>query len=237
LATVNPKIADEWNYVKNGKLTPKDIVGCSGKSIWWKCKKCNSEWIAKVSDRKNGTDCPYCSNHKLNNTNCLAVVNPALASEWNYAKNDKLTPQDIICGGNKKVWWKCKNGHEWRATIENRNRGSGCPDCGKIELKDGAICDSLPEAYYYLQLKGQNIKFNYHARIGLGKSICDFYVPISNKYIEVTGYNKMWKYWDVYHKNILKKQDHIIQKLKAKFEFIQIKLLPDQIKYVRENSI
>ncbi|MCD8196887.1 MAG: zinc-ribbon domain-containing protein, partial [Lachnospiraceae bacterium] len=30
---------------------------------------------------------------------------------------------------NKKVWWKCENGHEWRATIASRSNGCGCPVC------------------------------------------------------------------------------------------------------------
>ena len=29
----------------------------------------------------------------------------------------------------QKVWWKCSKGHEWQATIANRNKGSGCPIC------------------------------------------------------------------------------------------------------------
>lgn len=33
---------------------------------------------------------------------------------------------------NKKVWWKCKNGHEWQAIISNRtNKNQGCPFCKK----------------------------------------------------------------------------------------------------------
>lgn len=31
----------------------------------------------------------------------------------------------------KKVWWKCKNNHEWKASIGSRTRGRGCPHCTK----------------------------------------------------------------------------------------------------------
>ena len=38
---------------------------------------------------------------------------------------------------DKKVWWKCKNGHEWQAMIGNRHRGNGCPYCsGRYAIKD-----------------------------------------------------------------------------------------------------
>ena len=36
---------------------------------------------------------------------------------------------------NKKVWWKCCNGHEWQATINSRNNGAGCPVCAKEKRK------------------------------------------------------------------------------------------------------
>ncbi len=33
---------------------------------------------------------------------------------------------------NKKVWWKCDLGHEWRTAITHRtSRGQGCPECAK----------------------------------------------------------------------------------------------------------
>lgn len=40
-----------------------------------------------------------------------------------------IPPQQVTCGSNKKVWWKCLNGHSWRACINDRNKGNGCPFC------------------------------------------------------------------------------------------------------------
>ena len=63
--------------------------------------------------------------------------NPTLANEWNYEKNNGLTPADVMPNSDKKVWWKCKNGHEWQAMIGNRHRGNGCPYCsGRYAIKD-----------------------------------------------------------------------------------------------------
>ena len=63
--------------------------------------------------------------------NSLAEVHPELVSEWSE-KNLLLTPDGITFGSNKKVWWKCKNGHEWQAIISNRtNKNQGCPFCKK----------------------------------------------------------------------------------------------------------
>ena len=135
LMKINPIVAEEWNYEKNGELTPDMVKANSGKKVWWKCNK-GHEWQAIVRSRNNGSGCPFCANQKvLKGYNDLATVNPKLAEEWNYEKNGELTPDMVVANNGKKVWWKCKKGHEWEASIVNRNRGSGCIKCHIIERK------------------------------------------------------------------------------------------------------
>jgi hypothetical protein len=64
-----------------------------------------------------------------NKENSLLCKNPKLAEEWNYFKNGKLKPNMINCNSNKKVWWICNKGHEWKAQVGSRNKGCGCPKC------------------------------------------------------------------------------------------------------------
>ena len=55
---------------------------------------------------------------------------PLLVLEWHPTKNGNLTPDDCLHKSGKKVWWQCKHGHEWEATIDSRNssqRKSNCP--------------------------------------------------------------------------------------------------------------
>ena len=56
-----PELAKEWNYKKNGDITPFDITIGSGKKIWWKCANCNYEWRSCPGDRIRGSVCPACS--------------------------------------------------------------------------------------------------------------------------------------------------------------------------------
>ena len=129
LKSVNPDLAEEWNYEKNGELTPIKFTANSGKKVWWKCGK-GHEWEAAIAHRNNGSGCPYCANlYVIQGENDLQTVNPSIALEWNYEKNDKLTPADVLPNSNKKVWWRCSNGHEWQAIISNRNSGKRCPYC------------------------------------------------------------------------------------------------------------
>lgn len=131
LQTFNPSLAKEWNYEKNDELTPTDVTSNSGQKVWWKCDK-GHEWQAKVYHRNNGSGCPYCSGRNaIKGENDLQTVNPNLAKEWNYEKNNGLTPVEVMPNSGKKVWWKCKEGHEWQATIGSRNKGSSCPICRK----------------------------------------------------------------------------------------------------------
>ncbi len=131
LETVNPTLAKDWHYDKNNGLTPADVMPNSNKKVWWKCSEGHA-WQARIIERNRGNSCPYCSGrYAVKGENDLQTVNPSLAKEWNYEKNDGLTPMDVLPNSNKKVWWKCSEGHEWQARIADRNKGRGCPICRK----------------------------------------------------------------------------------------------------------
>lgn len=65
--------------------------------------------------------------------NSLAERFPDLIAEWHPTKNGNLTPWKVSYGSGKRVWWRCKHGHEWSALIYSRTKGNGCPYCcGKM---------------------------------------------------------------------------------------------------------
>ena len=130
LANTYPHIAAEWNYSKNGSLTPKMFLPHSSVKVWWRCEK-GHEWTAAINTRASGRNCPYCSgNYVLAGYNDLATVYPEIAEEWNYSRNGLLKPYQVTYGSGRQVWWTCKNGHEWQSPINNRTSNShGCPYC------------------------------------------------------------------------------------------------------------
>lgn len=137
LATVHPEIALEWNYDKNGNLKPNQVKHSANIKVWWKCSQ-GHEWEAFVFNRSNGHGCPYCCNFStLAGYNDLATTNPELLEEWNYERNSVLKPSDVLAGSNKKVWWKCKEGHEWEAEIKSRTSGQKCPYCSNKRVLEG----------------------------------------------------------------------------------------------------
>ncbi len=191
LQTLFPEIAKKWNYELN-KEKPDKIFPHSSKKAWWICSKDKRHiFQAKICHVTEGRIiCPICGNQKIIvGINDLATTNPELLKEWDYAKN-KVTPQQLTYGVNKKVWWKCGSGHEWQATVSSRTGSMkcGCPYC-KNELKV-----SIPEKTlsYYLS-KHFRIEESKHFD-WLNKMEIDIYIPQLNLGIEYDG--RQW------HKNI-----------------------------------
>ncbi len=62
----------------------------------------------------------------------LMYLYPKIAIEWHPFKNGKLTPNDILPGSRKKIWWRClKNiDHKWQQSCNYRiNDDVGCTYC------------------------------------------------------------------------------------------------------------
>lgn len=130
LAKQFPMLAVEWDSEKNAPLTPKDITPGSHKLIWWRCQNGHS-YRSAVKTRVQGSGCPYCAGKNvLPEETSLATEYPSIAKEWDAAKNVPLLPTQVISGTRRKVWWRCPNGHSWRAAVYSRTTlGTGCPVC------------------------------------------------------------------------------------------------------------
>lgn len=128
LAAVHPELLPQWN--ESNSVSPDQVLAGSNKKYIWKCEKGHT-WKASPYDRIHGRNCPYCANRKvLVGFNDLAYTHPQMAREWHPEKNGSLTPQQVIAGSNKRVWWKCEScGEEWQALIFSRRDGRGCPYC------------------------------------------------------------------------------------------------------------
>ena len=132
LASQYPDIARQWHSEKNDSLTPEHIAPARNKKVWWICDK-GHEYQATVASRpqRNG-GCPYCANTKvLPGYNDLATLYPHVASQWHSTLNRPLTPDHILPGSRRKVWWQCKNEHIWQAVVYSRTgvQNSGCSFC------------------------------------------------------------------------------------------------------------
>ncbi|MEK0224377.1 zinc-ribbon domain-containing protein [Bacillus proteolyticus] len=149
-----PHLHVEWHTKRNQFVLKKDFKLTSNSKVWWVCKK-DHTFSATISNRKMGKGCPYCAGKKVCLDNCLATVNPGLASEWHPTKNGDFTPYDIMAGSNKRVWWMCPKGHEYEAVVNSRNRGSGCKICGNKRKGKRAVRDNNRLSLLYPNLANE----------------------------------------------------------------------------------
>lgn len=130
LKSCRPDLYSEWNNSKNTVLAD-ELFYRSSKRVWWICQL-GHEWETSAENRVRGTGCPVCAGKVpvLGQTD-FKTMNPKLMKEWNVSKNRDIDPSMLTYQSRKKVWWKCKKGHEWRAEIFERRHGAGCPICSR----------------------------------------------------------------------------------------------------------
>jgi len=82
----------------------------------------------------------------LRRTDSLKSECPELAEQWHPTRNYPLAAQSVTSGSGKKVWWLCAGGHEWRAVVNSRTRGMGCPYCaGQKPTADRNFATGYPD--------------------------------------------------------------------------------------------
>lgn len=147
-----PEVAGQWHPIRNGKMLPSEISYASNKKVWWIqpyddpiLGHFEFEWEANVLNRTLlGEKCPFLGNDKVwSGYNDLQTRFPEIAAEWHPTRNGALTPEDVVYGSPKVVWWlkpyddPDTGKHfdfEWQAPINirtgvgtNDGHQTGCP--------------------------------------------------------------------------------------------------------------
>ena len=78
---------------------------------------------------------------------CVREGRQELLDQWEEDTNLPLTPEHVLSGSEKKVWWRCSLGHEWQAKIRSRVDGCGCPMCANRAVASGSndLASQFPE--------------------------------------------------------------------------------------------
>ncbi|MBP9094712.1 hypothetical protein KBI23_27075 [bacterium] len=147
LAKHYPAVAKQLHPTKNGKVTAHDLVYGSAKTVWWQCPvTADHQWKAIVSTRTVlAYGCPFCAGKRASKDINLAKTHPEIARQFHKVKNVPLTARDFLAGSKKRVWWLCKNGHEFETSVMNRTRSKvGCLICKQTILpKEATMAASL----------------------------------------------------------------------------------------------
>lgn len=187
LLTINPFIAAQWNYEKNGELLPTQVTAGSNKKVWWLCPICSYEWCANIKNRTYlNRGCPRCAREKQTSSpeqkiyyyikkyfsdtinryddqehgiTELDIYIPSLSIGIEY--DGGLWHQDIEKDKIKDL--KCKN----NAITLIRIRDPKCPvyesSCFFIYLEDRSsqsLANTIAYILYLLNIDDPNVDFN-----------------------------------------------------------------------------
>lgn len=127
----------QWHPDMNEGLTPDVVSYGSQKKVWWRCEQGHTWQSPPYSRTGKGSGCPYCSGKLLAPGRDLQALHPQIAQQWHPDKNGKDRPDQFPPGSHKSVWWRCEQGHEWKATVKSRTEGKGCPVCANKTVVPG----------------------------------------------------------------------------------------------------
>jgi len=111
---------------KDGKCLSSAYKNANSK-LRWSCSK-GHEWDATASSVKNkGTWCPICCYDKVASALSLGLEEmQSLAIEL----GGKCLSAEYPKGRNKKIRWRCSEGHEWESSpAAVKHAGQWCPTC------------------------------------------------------------------------------------------------------------
>lgn len=113
LKSQNPEVAKEWDYEKNGDITPESIMVNSNKMVWWRCSK-GHEWEATPNRRYNNSGkCPIC--YRLERSPSVVCVETG-----EIFKNSKSAAARYNIKNPERIYKCCRNcsntvgGYHWQ---------------------------------------------------------------------------------------------------------------------------
>lgn len=123
----------------------------------WVCKNGHTFLCSPNTRTYRHNNCLYCAGQKATTDNNLyqwcienGEIGQLLLTEWTgYDSEDKtIDMHNVMKGSGRKVKWKCNNGHEFIAKINNRTSTNRtmCPYC----IANGT---SYPEQFIYYAIK------------------------------------------------------------------------------------
>ncbi|SNX96529.1 Protein of unknown function [Geodermatophilus sabuli] len=87
---------------------------------------------------------------------------PELAAQFDVAANGGITPDQVVAGTNRKLWWACSVApdHRWEASGVNRVRGRGCPWCTvvAVSIREVRLAAELAAVFPGLDVEDRRVE-------------------------------------------------------------------------------
>lgn len=144
LTVTHPQVAALWDEQANSSNVAIVSHTSSAQAHWVDSK--GHVWKRAVREMIANPQCPVCSGRILEvGLNDVATLYPELAAQWHPTKNE--LPQATVAKSYGKAWWVCQEGHEWKALVDSRIAGRGCPVCAGHKVVAGIndLASQYPE--------------------------------------------------------------------------------------------
>ena len=147
IAVYPERVAELWDYEKNGDLSPEDVSAHSALvSLWFKCPIDGHSWQKKPNNISTSWDrgssgCPKCAGKKKKQEKQPTLIeeySELISKYWDYEKNDQLglNPSETTLSSNKRAWFRCPHdGNVWQSSIASTVKqqwskgNTGCRVC------------------------------------------------------------------------------------------------------------
>jgi len=97
----------------------------------WQCER-GHVWEASVSNIKRGRWCPYCARGNRVKAKKIGITK---VQEVASRRGFKLLSTEYE-NNYAPLKWECGNGHIWKASYANINKGRNCPICSKKQVSE-----------------------------------------------------------------------------------------------------
>jgi len=108
---------------RGGKCLSKEYANKYTK-LQWECKK-GHRWEAHPRHMKKGSWCRICSYTKMGKERRLTIEEMQGIAK---ARGGECLSKDYV-NSQTRLRWRCKEGHEWKATPNSIKGGKWCPTC------------------------------------------------------------------------------------------------------------
>ena len=142
LAVCRPDLAAEWDYERNGDLTPENVPKSSSKRVWWICPN-GHHYQSTVYNRgsTHNTSCPICSGRKVTDSTKLSG-NRHLMDFLDLERNQGIDVNKTSVLSKRQLFWRCpeslfdekKQHHRWKCSINDMISlyNYECPFCSNL---------------------------------------------------------------------------------------------------------
>lgn len=160
LAIQFPELAKEWDYSRNGNISPNTVSSCTHDVYYWICSKCGNSYKASPHNRvvaKSG--CPICGVSKRNLLQSFNVINVDTNEHFESKKEaaEKYNISAEAIGICCRQITKTAGGYHWKYDTNNlsqnqllasakRSKANEYKQRQILNIDTGEIFNSLKEA-------------------------------------------------------------------------------------------